>query len=72
MFATLTVQPVAVYFCVPDGPYVAVTVFPLVGPKFVPFNVIMAPPLVDMLLPPATTVIAGAVYDTVPDESALG
>ena len=57
--AVFTTQPVAEYV-VPLVPYVAATTLPLVGPKFVPVSVIVAPPLVDKLLPPATTVMAGA------------
>ncbi len=70
MSAVVTVQLVAVYV-VPLAPYVALTTFPVVGPKFVPVNVIVAPPFVDMLLPPATPLIAGTMYDTVADDSAL-
>ena len=49
----------------------AFATFPTVGPKFVPINVIVVPPAVDMLPPPATPVIAGGVYDTVSDDKAL-
>ena len=70
MFATVTEHPLAVYV-VPDVPYVAVTTLPLVGPKFVPVNVIVAPPLVDILLPPATAVMAGATYEVVPTDAGL-
>ena len=70
MFAVVTLQLLAVYV-VPLAPYVAVTTFPLVGPKFVPFNVILAPPAVTIDDPPATVVIAGDVYDTVADDNAL-
>ena len=59
-FAILTVQPLALYV-VPPTPYVAVTELPLVGPKFVPFKVIVAPPAVNMDDPPETVDIAGAV-----------
>ena len=70
MSALLTVHPLAEYV-VPVAPYVAVTTFPTVGPKLLPVNVIVVPTPVAMLLPPATPVIAGAVYDTVPDDNAL-
>ena len=58
-------------YVLPLAPYVALTMFALIGPKFVPVNVIIVPPAVGMLPPPATPVIAGGVYDTVPDDSAL-
>ena len=62
VFATLTRQPDAAYFVdAPVGPYVAVTELPLVGPKLEPVSVIDVPPLVGMLVPPATIEIAGAV-----------
>ena len=63
--AVFTVQLVAAYV-VPDAPYVALTTWPIVGPKFVPVNVITDPPLVDMLPPPTTPVIAGGMYESVP------
>lgn len=73
MFATVTVQLLALYV-VPVAPYVTLTTFPLVGPKFVPVNVTVAVPAVGMVPPPVTVIllIAGAAYDTVPDDSALG
>ncbi len=50
MFAKLTEQLLAAYV-VPVAPYVALTAFPLVGPKLVPINTIIEPPAVPMLLP---------------------
>jgi hypothetical protein len=40
---------------------VALKELPVNGPKFVPVNVIVAPPFVDMLLPPATPLIKGTM-----------
>ena len=48
-------------YVVPLTPYLAVTTLPVVGPKFVPLSVIVAPPPVDMDDPPPTVVITGAV-----------
>ena len=70
VFATATVHPLAAYV-VPVVPYVAVTVFPDVGPKSVPVKLIVVPPPVPIDEPPATAVIAGAVYDVVPLDDAL-
>ena len=70
VFAMLTLHPLAVYV-VPVAPYVAVTTVPLVGPKFEPVNVIVVPTPVDMLPPPATLLIVGGEYDTVPDDNTL-
>jgi hypothetical protein len=70
VFATVTLQPLAVYV-VPLVPYVAETTLPDTGPKFVPVNVIVAPPLVDRAEPPATLLITGAVYDSLADDAAL-
>ena len=44
---------------------------PLDGPKFVPVNVIAAPPDVTIAPPPATADIAGAVYDSVATDAEL-
>ena len=44
---------------------------PLVGPKFVPVSVTVVPPAVGMLPPALAPEMAGAVYDTVTDDSAL-
>jgi hypothetical protein len=72
LFAVITTQSEAEYFVdEPAGPYVAETTLPVAGPKFVPVNVTVVPPFVDMLPPPATPVTAGAVYDDVPVEDAL-
>jgi hypothetical protein len=70
VFATVTAHPVAVYV-VPEEPYVAVTTLPLVGPKFVPVTVTVAPPAVAIDDPLDTPEIAGAVYVVVPLEEAL-
>jgi hypothetical protein len=70
VFATVTVQLLAVYV-VPVDPYVALTGFPLVGPKFVPVSVIDVPPAVGIEDPPATPVIAGATYDSNTEDAAL-
>ena len=58
MFAKLTEQLLAAYV-VPVAPYVALTAFPLVGPKFVPVNVIVEPPAVSMALPPIEDTAGG-------------
>jgi hypothetical protein len=70
VFATLTMQPLALYVVPLTPPYVALTAFPLVGPKLVPVNVIVEPPPVPTPLP-ATPVITGGVYETAPDDTAL-
>jgi hypothetical protein len=70
--ATFTVQPLAVYVVAPPAPpYVAVTVFAVVGPKLVPVRVIAVPPAVGIDEPPPTVVIAGGVYDRVALDTAL-
>ena len=68
--AVVTEQLVAVY-SVPEAPYVAD--MPLLdrGPKFVPVIVISSLPAVAIVLPDtANEVTAGAVYDSVADDSA--
>ena len=70
MLATVTLHPLAAYV-LPVVPYVAVTTFPVVGPKLVPVSVTVAPPDVTIDEPPATPLIAGAVYDVVPLDEAL-
>ncbi len=58
----VTVQLFAVYV-VPVVPYVALTTFPLDGPKSVPVSVMVEPPAVPMALPLGLpiAVIAGGV-----------
>ena len=54
-------------------PYVTATACPLVGPKFDPSITMDSPPSVPRVLTDArlTSVIAGAVYDSVAEERAL-
>jgi hypothetical protein len=71
VLATVTVHAVAVY-PTPLVPYVAVTEFPVVVPKFVPVIVIVAPPAVGIVPEEDNPDIAGGVYDTVnPVDAAL-
>ena len=71
MLAVVTEQSVAVY-PVPDAPYVADMPLLDKGPKLVPDMVISSLPAVAIVLPPVTAneVTAGAVYDSVADDSA--
>ena len=71
VLAIVTVQALAVYVVPFPAPYDALTTFPLVGPKFVPSNVIVAPPVVEIEDPPETATITGAVYETVATDAAL-
>ena len=70
MLAVVTEQSVAVY-PVPDAPYVADMPLLDKGPKLVPDMVISSLPAVAIVLPDtANEVTAGAVYDSVADDSA--
>ena len=74
VFGTRTVHPDAGYL-VPVTPYVTTTAGPVEGPKFVPVNVIVVPPLVGIVVTaPASAieVIFGTVYDVVATDTWLG
>lgn len=55
----------------PVVPYVALTLFLVIGPKLEPVRVIAVAPAVVIDNPPATPEIVGSVYDVVPFDEVL-